>query len=179
VREGTVARVGEELVHELLGRLSAKADEARFCTPGHSRYELLLEATLLVGQLKTWLSDEAPGAVAAGAEAMLRSRAHVCVGDAVLPTGKRLNPRNPQDAELYDPAQVAYVVFEIKQGWMRVFTGLSGLDEAWALGCTHIVRHEQSDRRLGVFRVIGYHVFATGEMRGDVPDSTLSHWVLR
>ncbi len=96
---------------------------------------------------------------------------------AILPTGQRMNPSHPQDAEYFDPGQVAYIVRDGEK--IRVWTSFGDLGERWALGTNHIAKHDQTLRTLGFFTVIGKVVFATGEKIGVVPNRKLSHCVFK
>jgi hypothetical protein len=96
---------------------------------------------------------------------------------AILPTGAFMNPSRPEDAEYFDPGQVAYIVQDGSK--FRVWTSFGDLGEKWNIGTFHDAKHDQTFRRLGYFKVIGKAVFATGEKTGNVPNRKLSHCVFK
>jgi hypothetical protein len=99
----------------------------------------------------------------------------------MLPTGTRMNPHRPESAEFYNVRQTGYVVRKLgtTRDSLRVLTSYGEADPAWAVGTRHQVYHDQTNRDLGVFEVIGAHVFKSGVTAGQVPDRTISHWVFK
>lgn len=97
---------------------------------------------------------------------------------AILPTGAYMNPCRPEDAEYFDPGQVAYVM-QNAYGKRRVWTSFGDLGEKWNVGTFHNARHDQTFRDLGLFKVIGKVVFKTGVVDGTVPNRKLAHGVFK
>src|SRR5688500_114161 len=80
----------------------------------------------------------------------------------VLPTGEKMNPAFPRDAEYYAPEndQTAYVLFredDSRTRPTRVVTGFGGFDSSWGIGARYNVYHDQNGRFLGLYRVVGVH----------------------
>lgn len=101
---------------------------------------------------------------------------------ALLPTGTKMNPVHPEDAQYYDQGQVAYVM-KHSSGALRLFTSFGQLGNYgpgnWSIGTYHEVHHDQTLRNAGVFQVIGQADFRTGTKTGEVPDKKLAHWVFK
>ena len=110
-------------------------------------------------------------------------------GAALLPTGTFMNPSQPESAEYYDREQVAYIVKQIRESdgsllppgplKLRVLTSFGLLGEHWARGTTHFIEHDQTQRPLGQFEVIGIRDYKLGVRTGLVPDRKLPHWVFK
>jgi hypothetical protein len=102
---------------------------------------------------------------------------------ALLPTGTRMNPSKPDDAEYFDPGQTAYVVRPAHQsatGGEKVFTSFGNCGESWKIGTIHEVEHDQTGRFQGAFQVIGIASFdGIRVTQGEVPDRKLPHWVFK
>lgn len=96
---------------------------------------------------------------------------------AILPTGTKINPAFPQQAEYFDTDQTAFVVRDGEK--TRVWTSFGDFGESWAVGTSHIAHHDQTLRRLGYFTVIGKVNFATGEKTGEIPNRKLPHDVFK
>jgi hypothetical protein len=100
---------------------------------------------------------------------------------AALPTGETMNPLIPSGARYFDQRQMAYVLFKVNEARTRptrIFTSFGRID-GWKIG-THIhLEHEQTQRYLGEYEIVGVHDFMSGEMAGDVPDIKLKHCVAK
>ena len=100
---------------------------------------------------------------------------------AALPTGESMNPANPQGATYYDIGQTAYVLWKVNDNRTRptrVFTSFGTIDE-WKLETRIHLHHDQTGARLGEYRIVGIHHFASGEKVGLVPDLKIKHCVAK
>jgi len=100
---------------------------------------------------------------------------------AALPTGTSMNPLHPETAEYFDKDQTAYVMFKVSEQRTRptrVFTSFGNFPD-WKIGTLVHFQHDQTGAYLGEYRVSGIHVYANGEMAGDVPDSKIKHCVAK
>lgn len=98
---------------------------------------------------------------------------------ALLPTGKTMNPARPEDATYYDKRQVAYIVTGPgRTGLIRVLTSFGELN-GWTLDSEHEIRHDQTARDLGRYRVTGIRNYTTGQQAGEIPDRPVRHWVFK
>jgi hypothetical protein len=98
---------------------------------------------------------------------------------ALLPTSKRMNPASPAGAEFYDEDQVIFVM-TTEEGGLRCVTGFGDTCSSysgWPVGSRHEIRHDQSGRRLGYWRVIGTKD-STGQA-GTIPNQALPHLVFK
>lgn len=101
-------------------------------------------------------------------------------GIATLPTGKTMNPSNPDDAFYFDPGQVAYVIKNDDTGKLAVFTSFGHLGSDFDLGKVNEHRHDQTFRSLGWFKVIGIVEFKeNGVALGEIPNRKIKHWVCK
>lgn len=98
---------------------------------------------------------------------------------ALLPTGTRMNPAQPDGAKFFESDQYAYVVKNVDTGALRVLTSFGHVGEAWEVGTLHSIHHDQSLRHLGYWEVVGTHDYKTGVTTGEVPDKKLGHWVFK
>jgi hypothetical protein len=103
---------------------------------------------------------------------------------ALLPTQTRMNPASPETADYYEKDQFAYVVEKLDWAGQpsktyRVLTSFGDLGEAWKIGTSHEIHHDQTFRNLGFFKVVGTHDYKTGTKAGEVPDKKLAHWVFK
>jgi len=100
---------------------------------------------------------------------------------SLLPTGETMNPARPASATYYDQDQVAYIVTGISQnceGVVRVLTSYGRLN-GWTLGTIHAVRHDQSGRSLGRWKITGIRNYKTGFQVGKIPGRPLRQWVFK
>ena len=100
---------------------------------------------------------------------------------SLLPTGAMMNPARPEDAAYYDKDQVAYIVTGVSQdcyGVIRVLTSYGRLN-GWNLNTLHTIRHDQSCRSLGRWRVTGIRNYKTGWQKGEIPDRPVRQWVFK
>lgn len=100
---------------------------------------------------------------------------------SLLPTGETMNPVRPQDATYYDRNQVAHIVTGVSSdcfGVVRVLTSFGRL-RGWNLHTIHAIRHDQSCRSLGRWRVTGIRNYKTGWRAGEIPDRPVRHWVFK
>lgn len=105
---------------------------------------------------------------------------HDCYrGHALLPTGERLNPRAPSDATYYEEGQTAYVVQRLGTSAFVVLTSFGDLGPEWAIGTLHDIRHDQTLRLLGTYKVCGVVNFKDRSGEGNVPGRSLPHWVFK
>lgn len=101
-------------------------------------------------------------------------------GASLLPTGKTINPSDPTDAYYYHAEQICYVVADIVNvKKLRALTSFGGFGNGWALGTVHSIRHDQTWRNLGTYKVIGIASFEDGSIVGEVPAKKIPHWVFK
>lgn len=99
----------------------------------------------------------------------------------VLPTGKTLNPTQPETATFYNVDQVAYVLQRLDEARTRptrVVTSY-GSTPSYQLGDTWDVSHDQTSRYLGRYEVVGIVAFAGTTRLGEIPDLNLAHAVFK
>jgi hypothetical protein len=107
------------------------------------------------------------------------------VADYILPTGSKMNPWHPEDADYYDHEQTAIILFKLNDNRSRptrLVTGFghpNGPPSGWEIGQTWSLRHDQTNARLGDYVVVGWRSFSTSEFEGDVPDIKMSHSVFK
>lgn len=95
---------------------------------------------------------------------------------ALLPTGKRIDPRAPQKAEYYDKDQTL-VIWKLDDGKLVGATSFGSGEE---LGHRAVIRHDQTLKTLSYnAEVVGTYTFATGEKKGEIPQKSIPHWVYK
>lgn len=100
---------------------------------------------------------------------------------SLLPTGETMNPARPEGATYYDRDQVAYIVTGVSpdnDGAVRVLTSFGPLN-GWTLNTFQTIRHDQSCRDLGRYRVTGIRNYKTGFQAGEIPDRPVRQWVFK
>jgi hypothetical protein len=102
---------------------------------------------------------------------------------ALLPTGTKINPVTPSLAEYFDPEATMLVLERLPYGpgkaGSRVVATTFGPMSGHKLGETFEVRHDQTLRNLGEFKIIGMRFGNTAQCAGELPDQKLPHWVFK
>jgi hypothetical protein len=101
-----------------------------------------------------------------------------------LPTGTKINPATPWDADFYDPDQVHYILRHDTTGKLRDFTSFGEIygpldnDEIIKVGDHLDMYHDQTDKHFGWFEVIGIRL-ENGNVKGQIPGQKMPHWVCK
>lgn len=96
----------------------------------------------------------------------------------LLPTGESMNPTSPEHHFCYDDNSSA-VILRTPKGRLIVATTYGNAIEDTNIGERVAVTSDQSRRDLGVHTVIGIRDFASGAVKGEVPNRKMTHKVYK